>query len=62
MFYNAWKHQKTCGFPLFSGDIERENWPKVGYRYAEIGYFIQPNAGVVLVPLLLTLNIFHTLF
>ena len=27
-FYTPWKHQKTGGFLMFSGDIEMEHWLK----------------------------------
>ena len=29
-FYIPWKHQKTRGFPMFSGDRERDQWYKMG--------------------------------
>ena len=28
--YAPWKHLKTYGFLIFSGGIEREQWPKLG--------------------------------
>ena len=29
-FYTPWKHQKICGFLVFSGGIKWEHWPKIG--------------------------------
>ena len=29
-FYTPWKHQKTSGFLIFSGDTEREQWYEMG--------------------------------
>ena len=29
-FYTSWKHQKTFGFLVFSGDLTWENLPKMG--------------------------------
>ena len=29
-FYTPWKHQKTSGFLMFSGAIERDQWHKMG--------------------------------
>ena len=28
-FYTSWKHQKTKGFLMFSGGIEREQWQEM---------------------------------
>ena len=30
-FYTPWKNQKTFGFLMFSGDIERDQWHEMGY-------------------------------
>ena len=30
-FYALSKHQKTRGFPMFSGGIERDQWNEIGY-------------------------------
>ena len=30
-FYTFWKHQKTKGFLVFSGGIEREQWHEMGW-------------------------------
>ena len=29
-FYTPWKHQKTSGFLMFSGGIERDQWHEIG--------------------------------
>ena len=29
-FYTPWKHQKTSGFLMFSGGIERDQWHEMG--------------------------------
>ena len=29
-FYTPWKHQKTSGFLIFSGGIERDQWHELG--------------------------------
>ena len=29
-FYTPWKHQKTYGCLMFSGDIERDQWHEMG--------------------------------
>ena len=31
-FYTPWKDQKTSGFLIFSGGIERNNWPEMGKK------------------------------
>ena len=51
----------------FSARIEMEHWPEMGYSdIPAANYIIRVNHrntnGVALVSLLLTLNIFHTLF
>ena len=30
-FYTPWKHQKTKGFLMFPGVIERHQWHEMGY-------------------------------
>ena len=30
LFDTPWKHQKTKGFPIFSGGIQRDQWDEIG--------------------------------
>ena len=30
-FYTSWKHQITFSFLVFSGGVEKENLPEIGY-------------------------------
>ena len=32
-FYTPWKHQKTFGFLVFSGDVKLDHWPEMD-KYA----------------------------
>ena len=39
-FYTAWKHQKTSGFLMFSGGIERDQWHEMGYNLLGNYFFL----------------------
>ena len=39
-FYTSWKHQKTIGFLVFSGDIKWEHWPEMGSPISCLSRFL----------------------
>ena len=37
-FYNPWKHQKTRGFLMFTGGVERDKWKQqIAIRKKKLG-------------------------
>ena len=38
-FYSPWRHQKTSGFEMFSGGIERDQWHEMGWKTFRILIF-----------------------
>ena len=47
-FYIPWKHQKTFGFLMFSGGLERDQWHEMDYfffnfEHFSVGYFEEAN-------------------
>ena len=37
--YTSWKHEKLRSFLSFSGGIEKEHWPEMGYPFYDGGPF-----------------------
>ena len=49
-FYTPWKHQKTRGFLMLSGGVERDHWYEMGYTVIlRIKFLIELRQILVLV-------------
>ena len=61
-FDNPWRHQKTFGFLVFSGDIKWEHWPEMDklWKFLEVPVFLYKlKSEVISTKLFINTNNWH---